>query len=498
MACILAPVAIKCFFLMGGEEYLLLGVLTLSYAMFLLNCISTCARLFAEKNNAVQELEKSLAEIEHAAFHDALTGLNNRRAFLNHTLTFSGSSSGIDAPRHALLYIDLDRFKPVNDAYGHAVGDELLKAVAWRLNSFAQQSSLIARIGGDEFVLVVDNSADQFEAEAFGAIVRDKICQPYDIAGRLFTVGASIGIAFSNEQHRDTAYLLKLADMALYEAKNERNQIRCFRPSMLAEREARRELEQSLRSAVDEKQFELHYQPIIDVRSLELVGAEALLRWRHPIHGLISPPAFLPLAEEMRLIHKIGEWVLDEAARQAIRWPKPLLVAINLSPTQVMHTEIANTVKAILSATGLPANRLELEVTEAAILCDDSQTKRKLADLKSCGVSLVMDDFGTGYSSLGYLNRFPFDKIKIDRTFVSGLVENDGCASIVRATVDIARSLSMHITAEGIETDAQLRKLKRLGIQFGQGYLFNKSLPADEFSALVANESISKPTRRVA
>jgi diguanylate cyclase (GGDEF)-like protein len=498
MACILAPVAIKCFFLLAGREYLLLGALTLCYAFFLLNCITVCARLFAEKTNAVQELEKSLSEIEHAAFHDALTGLKNRRALFDQPDTFSRFTSSIEASPYVLFYIDLDRFKPVNDAYGHTVGDELLKAVAGRLNTFAQSGSLIARIGGDEFVLLVDNIDDQFAAEAIASTIIYMICQPYKIADHLLTVGASIGIAFSNKQHGDIAHLLKLADMALYEAKNKRNQICCYCPSMLAKLEARKEMEDGLRSAVTENQFELHYQPIFDLRSLELVGAEALLRWRHPLRGLISPAEFLPLAEEMQLIHKIGEWVLDQAARQAMQWPKPLLVSVNLSPTQFMHTDITSTVKTILSATGLPADRLELEVTEAVILTDDRQTKKKLADLNGCGIGLAMDDFGTGYSSLGYLSRFPFERIKIDRTFVDGLLDNDSCASIVRATVDIARSLGMKTTAEGIETDAQLMTLQQLGIQFGQGYLFSKALPADEFVAYVGDESVLEYSRKVA
>ena len=287
--------------------------------------------------------------------------------------------------------------------------------------------------------MVADNIASQITAEVFAATVLNAICQPYNIAGHNITVGASIGVALSDEQHCDVPHLLKLADIALNEAKNERNQIRCYRPSMLAKLEARHEMEESLRTAVVKKQFELHFQPIFDLGSLEIVGAEALLRWRHPLRGLISPVEFLPLAEEMRLIHEIGEWVLDQSARQAMRWPKPLSIAVNLSPTQVMHTEITTTVRSILSTTGLPPNRLELEVTEAVILSDDPQTKRKLANLKSCGIGLAMDDFGTGYSSLGYLSRFPFDRIKIDRTFVDGLLESDGCASIVRATVDIAR-----------------------------------------------------------
>jgi diguanylate cyclase (GGDEF)-like protein len=487
MACILLPVAVKCI-LLQGTEYLLLGALALSYAMFLLNCIDNYARMFAEKQRALEELSRSLLaaenaqrEIEHTAMHDALTGLPNRRAFLSRTLALKESGEA----KCALFYFDLDRFKPVNDTFGHSVGDKLLQAVGSRLGACAQAGDFVARLGGDEFTLLAGKIRGQADAEARAVAILDSLSRPYDIDGHPITVGVSIGVVIVNRDVGDTTQMLKMADLALYKAKHGTGRRYClFQPSMLAELKARQAIESALRLAVEHHQLELHYQPIVELASQRLIGVEALVRWRHPERGLIGPGEFLPLAEEMKLLHTIETWVLEEACRQAALWPEHIVIAVNVSPSLVVYTEIATTIAGILSATGLPAARLELEVTESAILDNDGQTRRKLKELKSLGASLAMDDFGTGYSSLAYLSRFPFDRIKIDRAFVQGLREDSGSALIVRATTEMARSLGLRTTAEGVETPLQLKMLQELGIEFGQGYLFSKPLPVEELPLL--------------
>jgi diguanylate cyclase (GGDEF)-like protein len=500
MACILVPVAIRCFGLIQGREYLLLGALTLSFMVFLLNCINSCARLFAEKSRAVDDLQKSLEkteiaklELEHAALHDALTGLPNRRAFLNH-LTLAAAS---DVSRPALFYIDLDRFKPVNDSFGHVVGDKLLEAVALRLRTCLQPGNFIARLGGDEFTFIA-SVADEDVAERRATSILGAICRPYCIEGHEITLGAGIGIAVGTEETNDTAALLKMADLALHESKQRGgNRYCCYQPSMLAKVNARRDNEKALVLALVEDQFELHYQPIFDLSSLNVVAAEALIRWRRPRRGLVFPEEFLPLAEEMQLIQSIGAWVLDRACSDAVQWPDGLRVAVNLSAKQVAHLEIASTISTTLAATNLAPNRLELEITESAVLGDDDLTKRRLLDLKSLGITLAVDDFGTGYSSLAYLSRFPFDRIKIDRAFVGGLVEDRGSESIVRATVDMAKGFGMQTTAEGVETRQQFFTLRKLGIDLGQGYLFSRPLPAKDFAKFLSHKTNLKPSNLI-
>ena len=374
MACILAPVALKCFLFLDGREYFLLGALTLSYAVFLVNCINSCWRAFTDKSRAIDELTISLAktelakkEIERAAYYDALTGLPNRRAFLNFSLESekAGSNNNNKGHSRALFYIDLDRFKPVNDAFGHDVGDRLLQAVASRLTNCLLPGDLLARLGGDEFTLVAERIDNEAAAASRATFILEKICQPYNIEGHTLSVGASIGIAMESDSVTDIEELLKRADLALYKCKDESESRFCFYdPSMLVKMEERRNTELGLRQAVKRDEFELFYQPLFDLKSLRLVGAEALIRWRHPERGLVLPSEFLPLAEDLRLLDRIGAWVLERACRDAALWPEDLRVAVNLSPNQVVHTEIATTVRDMLSVANLPGERLELEVTE--------------------------------------------------------------------------------------------------------------------------------------
>jgi diguanylate cyclase (GGDEF)-like protein len=485
MACVLAPVAIRCFAL-GGQSYLLLGALTLSYAVFLLNCINSCATLFAEKRRAVDDLSRSLAvaeearcELEHAAMHDALTGLPNRRAFLGQSLLSNESGDVL----YALFYIDLDRFKPINDAFGHAAGDCLLRQVGARLAACARPGDFVARLGGDEFVSLIPGIGDETEAEARAAAMLDALNQPYEIEGRPVNVGASIGISLTGRDVTDTAQLLKTADLALYRAKFQaENRFCSYRVYMLTRLRERQEIEEALQDALNENQFELHFQPIVELGSLALVGAEALLRWQHPKRGMILPEEFLRIAEEIGLLQAIETWALEDACRQAALWPGNLTIAVNVSASLVANTQIAGTVAQILSAMGLQPSRLELEVTESTVLSNDGATLHKLQELKSLKVSLAMDDFGTGYSSLAYLSRFPFDRLKIDRSFVQGLRE-DGGNPILQATAELARGLGLHTTAEGIENRSQLSQLRRLGIELGQGHLFGGPVTACELPA---------------
>lgn len=483
MAIVLGPVAVKC--LVFATGYTSLGALAVSFAIFLLSVIGSCAKLFADKGRALDDLARSLAEaerarreIEHAAMHDALTGLANRRAFLSQEIRIEHGNTGLAA----LFYIDLDRFKPVNDTFGHEIGDKLLQAVASRLRDAAGPESFIARLGGDEFTLLIFGLKDQPAAERKAAEILELLCAPYAIEGRAITISASIGIApAQGDAGRDMSRLLKMADLALYKAK-EGSGYCCFQQQMLVALNARHQLEEALRRAVRDGQFELFYQPIIEIETLRMTGAEALIRWNHPERGLVSPAEFLQLAEEIHLLHTIEAWVLEQACLQATHWPQELTISVNISPTLVAHTEIAATTAHILSTTGLAPARLELEITESAILTNDPEIQRKLAELKALGVSLAMDDFGTGYSSLSYLSRFPFDRIKIDRSFVQGLRTARGGGSIVRAAAAMARDLGLKTTAEGIETAEQIDELKKFGIEHGQGYFFSSPVSATDLA----------------
>ena len=489
MACILTPAALKCFLLIGGTEYDLLGVLAISYAVFLLNCIRSCAKLFAERHRAVEELSASLIEAqrarretEHAALHDLLTGLPNRRALLGHSL-LSGKE---EATRYALFYIDLDRFKPINDTFGHDVGDKLRRDVGARLKACMRDGDFVARLGGDEFTLLADGIDDQAVAEVRASEVLAEICKPYIIDGHLLNIGVSL----SGEDAGETGELLRMADLALYEAKAGRHRYCCYRVSMRTKLKVRQQLENDLRGAIPNNQLELFFQPIVELKTQRLFGAEALIRWNHPERGVIAPNEFLPIAEDIGLLRIMERWVLAEACEEAALWPRHLVISVNVSPSSIMHGEIAQIVSDILTRSKLDPDRLELEVTETAILNHDTETHRKFHELKTLGVSIAMDDFGTGYSSLAYLSRFPFDRIKIDRSFVFDLLKDPRSASIVAATVDMARALGLRTTAEGVETDLQLRKLQILGVELGQGYLFRKPLSKTELPQLFLREGL--------
>jgi diguanylate cyclase (GGDEF)-like protein len=422
--------------------------------------------------------------IAHMAHYDALTDLPNRTMFREQL--DSALKSIARGGQLAVLYIDIDEFKSVNDSLGHPVGDELLKAVADRLRGCLRQTDFVARLGGDEFA-IIQMAAKQPEdttglVERIYAVIRE----PYDCAGHLLTADASIGIALAPQDGDDLDQLLKNADLAMYAAKADgRRTSRFFEPGMDARVKALRTLELDLRQAIADGGFELHYQPLVSLADHKVSGCEALLRWRHPARGMISPAEFIPVAEETGLINPLGEWVLTTACTEAASWPDHIKIAVNVSPVQFRSEAFGLKVAAALAASGLPAHRLELEITEAVLIRDDETALVMLHRLRALGVRIALDDFGTGYSSLSYLQRFPFDKIKIDRCFIKDIAEPGGSACIVQAVVNIAAARHMTTTAEGVETQAQLDVLRTLGCNEMQGYLYSPAISAAEISKLL-------------
>jgi diguanylate cyclase (GGDEF)-like protein len=425
------------------------------------------------------------ARISHMARHDPLTDLPNRmrlREVLSEALRRAGSGGGV-----AVLCLDLDRFKHVNDSLGHPVGDGLLALVAERLRACVREGDCVARLGGDEFAVVQAGLDQPGGAHRLARAVIEALSMPYEVAGHQIVVGASVGIALGPEDGDDPDRLLKSADLALHRAKADgRGGYSFFEPHMDAAMQARRALEVDLRQALGRGEFALHYQPLVNVASRNVTGFEALLRWHHPERGLISPAEFIPLAEEIGLIGPIGEWVLRQACTDAAAWPAPIGVAVNLSPVQFRSRHLVTAVFSALAGSHLPASRLELEITEAVMLDDTESTLATLHQLRALGVRISMDDFGTGYSSLSYLRRFPFDKIKIDQSFIRDLPDRSDSVAIVRAVSGLGRSLGMTTTAEGVETTEQLAALEREGCDEVQGYLFGRPAPVGELAALLA------------
>jgi diguanylate cyclase (GGDEF)-like protein len=427
------------------------------------------------------------------ASRDILTGLDNRRVLNERLATLVPQLLPIPQTL-AVLCIDLDRFKEVNDTLGHAVGDALLTKVAERLRSVTRTSDTVARVGGDEFVIVQAGSRQPLASEALAGRLVDLLGRTYVVAGHMVNFGASIGIAIQSDGDGDAPTLLQHADMALYRAKADgRGTFRFFEPSMDVEMQARRRLELDLRRALALKQLELAFQPQIDLASRSLIGFEALLRWKHPDQGYVSPAKFIPLAEEIGLIGSIGDWVIRTACREAVSWPDPIGISVNLSPVQFRSTKLVETVGAALAASGLSADRLELEITEGALLDNTVSVLDTLHALRALGTKISMDDFGTGYSSLSYLQKFPFDKIKIDQSFVRGADDNPDCSAIVKAVAALGASLGMKTIAEGVETADQLTRIQNAGCSAVQGYLTGRPMPAHDAAALVLS---TQPSRR--
>jgi diguanylate cyclase (GGDEF)-like protein/PAS domain S-box-containing protein len=432
----------------------------------------------------VTERKKAEEQIFHIAHHDALTDLPNRTQYyarLEQELQRVERGANL-----AVLYLDLDHFKNINDTLGHSIGDELLKTAADRLRSCVRETDTIARLGGDEFAIIQTAIDQPGDAAALADRIQEAIRAPFDLGGLHAVTNVSIGISLAPANATLSTELMKQADMALYRAKAAgRNTYRFFEPEMDTSMKARRRIESDLRDAVVNGGLELHYQPIIRLADNTIVGAEALVRWRHPELGMLSPAEFIPVAEESGLIVALGEWVLRQACSDAAKWPAGIKVAINLSPTQFKNRMLMQTIVSALGTSGLPPGRLELEITEELLLQDDENTVTRLRQLRELGVEIVMDDFGTGYSSLNYLRRFPLDKIKIDQAFIGGLSEGNAVSNaIVQAVVRIAKVLRVRTTAEGIETEEQLTLVKKLGCTEAQGYLFSRPKPVEEMVRL--------------
>jgi diguanylate cyclase (GGDEF)-like protein len=440
---------------------------------------------FVAVHEDITERRRAEAKIAHLARHDMLTDLPNRLLFREQLENaFARVQPGRGCAVHCL---DLDHFKTVNDTLGHPVGDELLKAVAHRLIRAVPAFDFVARIGGDEFAVVQSGVERPEQCSQLAARIVEQVSRPYDIDGRHIAIGTSIGIAIAPGDGASPDLLLKNADMALYLAKGAgRGTHRFFEREMDKRLQSRRALELDLRKAIANGEFEVQYQPTIYLQSGKVSGFEALLRWFHPERGPIPPAQFIPVAEETGLILPLGEWVLRTACAHAARWPRPVGVAVNLSAMQFKGRNLVQLTLNALAASGLAPGRLNLEITESALLHDEANTLALLHQLRDVGVQISMDDFGTGYSSLAYLRNFPFDKIKIDRSFVRDMLVRRDCRAIVRAVIDLARSLGITTIMEGIETKEQLETAKIDGCDEGQGFLFSRAMPEFEVAAFIA------------
>jgi len=433
----------------------------------------------------VTERRKAEAKIAHMAHHDGLTNLPNR-ALYQERLQQALEQGRDGGAKVAVLCVDLDLFKNVNDSFGHPMGDRLLRSVADRLRAQVGGQDLVARLGGDEFAIVLTQLASPNEASDFAARLIEIVSAPYDMDGLEVVIGASIGIALAPGDGADCDGLLRNADMALYRAKAAGGGCHhFFEKEMDRQAQIRRDMELDLRHAFAHGEFDLHYQPLIDLAEDRVSGFESLLRWRHPERGMISPADFIPIAEDIGLIVGLGEWVLRQACLEAARWPEDIKVAVNLSPVQFRSRNLVQVVISALAQSGLSPRRLELEITESLFLADSEANLATLHQLRSLGVRISMDDFGTGYSSLSYLRSFPFDKIKIDRSFVKDLIERPDCLAIVRAIAGLGRSLNITTLAEGVETVEQLQALRAEGCHEVQGFLFSPARPAAEIDGLL-------------
>jgi diguanylate cyclase (GGDEF)-like protein len=433
----------------------------------------------------ITERRKAEARIAYMAHHDALTNLANRVMFQERLRQDLERSRAVNKTV-AVLCIDLDLFKNVNDSFGHPTGDRLLTQVAERLAANVRGDNLVARLGGDEFAIILGTGASPIEVSDQAIRIIETLSAPYRIDSLEVVIGASIGIAMSPGDGDTGEELLRNADMALYRAKSEGGGVHhFFEKEMDRHAQRRRDMEIDLRHALANGEFELHYQPLVDLAQDRIVSFEALLRWKHSEKGMISPADFIPVAEDIGLIVPLGEWVLREACMQAAAWPSDIKVAVNLSPAQFRSRNLTQAVFTALAQSGLSPLRLELEITESIFLADSEANLAILHQLREFGVRISMDDFGTGYSSLSYLRSFPFDKIKIDRSFVRDLAERPDCVAIIRAISGLGRSLNISTTAEGVETIGQLDWLRAEGCTEVQGFLFSAARPASEVAALL-------------
>jgi diguanylate cyclase (GGDEF)-like protein/PAS domain S-box-containing protein len=426
----------------------------------------------------ITERKRAEAEIVHLARHDPLTGLANRAEF-NAKLEEACKRLKRNGGGVTVMMIDLDKFKVINDTLGHPAGDQLLMEVGRRLQSTVRETDAVARLGGDEFAIIQEGSANQHEeAIALALRIINAISQPFDLNGHRTSLGTSVGIVLAPEHESDPEGLLKRADLALYDAKsNGRNDFRFFRNELLEVADTQRAAENELRDAIEEEQFELYYQPVVDAKTRTLCGVEALVRWRHPIKGHISPDKFVPLAETTGLIGPLGEWILRRACADAASWPQHIRLAVNISAIQFQKGNLFEVILRTLLETGIAPERLELEITETSLLENQEAHLTTIRQVKNLGITVALDDFGTGYSSVNYLTNFPFDKIKIDKSFTQGVLNRRDCKAVVASTLALAQGLGTVTTAEGVETEEQLEYMRAAGVDLVQGYLFGRPVP---------------------
>lgn len=429
--------------------------------------------------DATEELAAH-AQIHHMAHHDALTGLPNRTLF-HERLRQALLRGSENAKLTAALCLDLDNFKNINDSLGHAFGDKLLRELGKRLRRELREHDTLARLGGDEFAVVLTGLEGRDAACNTAQRLIKAISPPFQIEGHQFVVGVSIGIAIAPDDNDQAEQLLGYADMALYQAKrNGRNRYECFDVELDVAARQRRLVETDLRTALHLGQLQLHYQPVVDHQTSSVTGYEALLRWEHPTRGMVMPMDFIPIAEETGLIHELGNRALNLACQEAASWESEQTVSVNLSAVQFKNGDLVHTVALALADSGLPPQRLELEITESVLLGNSEENVRTLRALKDLGVSISLDDFGTGYSSLGYLRSFPFDRIKIDKSFVHDMCDSREAMSIIRAITELSNSLMIKTTAEGVESEEQMRRLAAEGCSHFQGYFYGRPAPASE------------------
>jgi diguanylate cyclase (GGDEF)-like protein len=431
----------------------------------------------------ITERWRNESRISFMAHHDALTGLANRAALVEKIEDACARCRRWDEGVNVLM-VDLDRFKQVNDTFGHPAGDELLKLVAVRLKAALQETDVLARLGGDEFAIVQVNDANHGDAaEALATEIIQLVSEPFSVDGNVISIGTSVGIALAPEHGAHADDLLKMADLALYRAKFlGRNRYAIYEPALGHAAAEKHILENELRRALTQNELEVHFQPIVDTKTLKMRSAEALIRWRHPVKGYIPPDRFIPLAEETGTILQIGEWVLQAACKEAANWPPQVKVAVNVSAVQLRSPNLLDYVMCVLVDSGLPPERLELEITETALIEQGAESLTLLKKLKNLGITVALDDFGTGYSSLNQLTMFPFDRIKIDKSFTRNMTSRSDCAAIISAVLALAKSLNIHTTAEGVEKDEQMRILRIAGVSTMQGFLIQPPCPAAELN----------------
>jgi diguanylate cyclase (GGDEF)-like protein/PAS domain S-box-containing protein len=439
--------------------------------------------------------DRKLAEqqLHHDAFHDALTGLPNRALFMDHLKLAIARSRRSLTTKFAVLYLDLDRFKVINDSLGHTIGDQLLVGIADRLKKHLRPGDTVARLGGDEFTVLVEDIEDESESVQVAERVQKELSIPFTLSGREVFTTVSMGIAPSSTGYERAEDILRDADTAMYRAKSlGKARYEIFDKAMHARAINLLQMETDMRRALERDEFLLHYQPIVALDNFRLRGFEALVRWQHPERGFISPMDFIPVAEETGMIIQLGEWVMHEACKQMQRWQKifpvdpPLFISVNLSSKQFSQNTLISSFSTILQETGVKPQTVKLEITESVVMENIDTATDMLRQLRALGVQLAIDDFGTGYSSLSYLHRFPIDTLKIDRSFVTRMSENNENTEIVRTIIVLAQNLGMDVVAEGVETNEQLFLLQKLGCENGQGYFFSKPVNADGAEKIIS------------